>query len=583
MASPDRIISLPQAPLLQEPSPHQIDRIRLAELDVPQATAFAFDLGILTASNIEPNSNYEVDGNALRFHERIYSRGAVTEIVADPNSASMGLVLTEIDTKRVPDGRGGKRDIRLDTNPDGSPVLLQMGSEGIKSALAARAAEFLTMHSPDMHEHVRKLQSGEINPQPRTNTRSRVLEDALGMEVESKGDGSHKISVRPDRSPVGKVISTKELSYARQFAGDKTLSRRTAGTTGLLMVGPDGVVSSVFALGGMPPVTGSVDSVVTASMSYMRSWIPRNGVFAGDFDRQLAVFKEAKARIESYGLPDNITANAIKLIGISVGSERPEEIAEQVKRFEEAGGHAARIYTTSPDSRVVRTARAIRDIAAPDFFTAVGPVVDAEQSRALHDDAGVNEYLIGHGGGENCTSLAGGGAANSLSILYEMYLDSRFNDTMIGLEGGTGTNIGALLPMVDVLSVNKRGAGGIESTGGIYAVKKGLPVLPYHGSASAVTKLTEYYMLEQSDPDKARRIVGPDGMVLNVEGMPNYMQMKDSARSITLRFKDMRELARVVADQRSDSLYELRRQIAEHGHNHLITSYSAAAVADEHR
>src|SRR6185312_1836205 len=108
----------------------------------------------------------------------------------------------------------------------------------------------------------------------------------LGMEVHTDEHGRHTIT-----KPAVTAIATKELGYKRESSEGK-LSRKAA-AQGILLVGPDNVVSSLYAYGGMPPISGSVDAIVTAAMSYMRVWIPRNGVFAGNFKRQLNLFVEA--------------------------------------------------------------------------------------------------------------------------------------------------------------------------------------------------------------------------------------------------------------------------------------------------
>lgn len=557
-----------------------LERIRTKEFS-EKAIAWASQLSGL--KGVPPNKELNVRTEDLpEFHLVLHGNGAVTEYTPDPDSAGMGLVLLpEIDLGTDPDENGKAKSVRLDADIDKEsgehrPILWQMGPDMIRAALASRAMEFMTMHSDETHAYVRKLLSGEIPHIPRSNTPSLVLEELLKAEVEIE-DGVRRIKAR-------KVIATKELAYKRQ-SHDGRLSRKTSARTGTLLLGPDGVVSSVFALGGMPPVTGSKDVLVTAAMSYMRSWIPRNGVFAGNFERQLRLFKEAKVQIESLELPSDIEKNTIAQIGIAVGCENPQQVADQVKRYKEAGGHAARIYTTNPDSRIVETAEAIRMAVGEDFLICVGPVTDLQQAIKLKDRANVQMFLAGHGGGENCTSLTAGGAANGIEIAYQMYLDPKFNDCIIGLEGGTGSSIGALLPMLDVISLNKRGVGGIESTGGLYAQRtrdgKVERVVPYHGSASAVTRLIEAYV----SPELAHKILGSNGMVLNVEGVPNYAAVPKHIRSIADLIAEHREhVGLALADQRAESLYTLRGLVAkEKRHNHVSASESSVVVANSHR
>lgn len=561
---------------LQEPSVFQTARIRKEDLQVKKALAYAYSLESLEKAGNKPNVQLEVKTYAP-FTQVSYNNGAVREYKINPKSASMGLVLlTEVDLKTVPDGMK-KRPIRLDVDEMGNPTLYQMGPRALEVVLATRAAEYIDMHSSDMYKHVRDLLTGKIKHIARTNTRSSVLEEILGMFVKTDDKGAHSIV-----HGATTAIATKELGYKR-LSSEGILSRKQA-AKGLLMLGPDGIVSSLYSYGGMPPTTGSRDSIVTASMSFMRSWIPRNGVFAGNFPRQLALFKEAKKKIESFGLPKDIEKQVVTQIGFAVGCDNPKEIARDALAFKKAGGHAVRIYTTNPDMRIVETAKAIRKAVGPNFLICVGPVTDYEQAVRLKKEADVQMFLVGHGGGENCTSLTAGGAANSIELLYQLYLDPLFNTCIIGLEGGTGTTIGALLPLLDVISLNKRGIGGYESTQGLYALKArhGIeqPVIPYHGSASAATQLIEAYM----SPAIAKRRLGPDGIVRAVEGKVNYIVLNDAVRSNASAIRENRAIAGLaLADQQSLSIYQLRERVKNFGHNHVGISPASSVIAGEHR
>lgn len=564
---------------LQEPSPYQLSRIQKTELvKNRKALQFAFSLEILQKAKITPNKKLEVS-HYVPFTLMTYQNGAVREYKINPKSASMGLVLlADVDLKTVPDGKGGLRPIRLAVDTTGEPSLVQMGPQSLEMVLASRMAEYIEMHSPQTHDYVRSLLSGKIKPVARSNTPSPVLEDIL--KIYSHTDKKTNEYIFDE--PAGVAIASKEIGYKR-LSSTNLLSRKKA-AQGLLMIGPDKVVSSVFSYGGMPPTTGSVDSIVTAAMSYMRSWIPRNGVFAGNTERQLQLFKEAKAKIHSYGLPKDIENQVLAQIGLAVGCDNPAQIAKDVKRFERLGGHAARIYTTNPDIRIVETAKAIMSVVGKDFLLCVGPVTDYEQAKRLKSEAGVQMFLIGHGGGENCTSLTAGGAANSIELLYLLYMDALFNDCLIGLEGGTGTTIGALLPLLDVISLNKRGIGGFECTQGLYAQKPMHghlhPVIPYHGSASAATQLIESYM----DDKIAKRRLGLDGIVRAVEGKVNYLAFDDASRSNVNFIRENRSHAGLaLADQQSLSMYELRERVKQYGHNHVGISQASSIVAGEHR
>ncbi|MDE2588402.1 MAG: hypothetical protein KGL95_01880, partial [Patescibacteria group bacterium] len=322
---------------LQEPSEFQIGRIRKEELvKNNKALQFAFGLESLEAAHVTPNPALSVKSYAP-FSLVTYHNGAVREYKINPKTASMGLVLlSEVDLKTVPDGEN-KRSIRLQVNETGNPTLCQMGPQALQVVLASRAAEYLDMHSAEMHQHVRDLISGKIPHVGRSNTPSPVLEGILGMILHTDAVSGKRITYRA----ANVAIATKELGYKRlSFTGE--LSRKQA-AKGLLMLGPDGVVSSLYSYGGMPPTTGSRDNIVTAAMSYMRCWISRNGVFAGNFQRQLLLFKEAKNKIESFHLPKDIENQVVSQIGTAVGCDNPKKIADQMLLFQKAGGHAARI------------------------------------------------------------------------------------------------------------------------------------------------------------------------------------------------------------------------------------------------
>ncbi len=563
---------------LQEPSGFQLSRIRKEELvKNRKALQFAFALESLEKAHITPNPALHVKSYAP-FSRVDYHDGAVREYKINPKSASQGLVLlTEVDLKTVPDN-GKRRPIRLDVDDMGNPRLYQMGPKALEVVLASRAAEYIDMHTSEMHQHVRDLLSGKIPHVARSNTPSPILEGILGMILHTDTLNGLRVIDRV----ANVAIATKELGYKR-LSSTEYLSRKQA-AKGILMRGPDKVVSSLYSYGGMPPTSGSRDSLVTAAMSYMRCWIPRNGVFAGNFSRQLQLFKEAKKQIQSFALPKDIEQQVIAQIGISVGSENPKAIAKNVQIFYKNGGHAARLDTTNPDGRIVETAKEIRKAVGPDFLISVGTITDYPQVVRLKKEAQAQMFIIGHGGGENCTSLTAGGAANSIELLYLLYLDPLFNDCLIGLEGGTGTTIGALLPLLDFISLNKRGIGGYESTQGLYALKarggKEEPVIPYHGSASAATQLIEAYM----DPEIAKRRLGPDGIVRAVEGKVNYLVLNDAVRSNVNAIRENRAIAGLaLADQQSLSIYQLRDRVKKYGHNHVGISSASSVIAGEHR
>ncbi len=556
--------------LLPEPFPIQVKSLNLSTLSQnKKAIKFAHLLEQIEISN----SNHSFTVRKFKpFKEILHADGQIKQYVTDKDSASIGLMLTPWDTAR--DLYGNSRRVKV--NESGTPVFWQMGPDAIKMALAARVYEFNLNHNEEMYAYLRSMMSGKINTTKRPKRRSSAIEEMLKIRKKN----SWYPDPREDVEILGTAAS-RELGYTRMYS-EEYMSRTHSANKGLIL-NSVGFPSSLFALGGMPPVTGWRDVLITSALSYMRSYIPRNSIFAGDFDRQLKMFDQVKTAIETLNLPNDIHKLVMRQIGIAVGVENPRLMINSVKRMLQHGCTSIRIYTTNPDPRVVETAKVIRQTAGADMLICVGPIVDVTQARKLiQPDISVNVLLAGHGGGENCTSLSGGGTANALELLYEMYSDSLFDDTAIGLEGGTGDEIGALLGLLDVISLNRRGiAGGIE-TGGLFVEHiNGRPVQPYHGSASSVTQWIEAAL----SPDIAKKRLNDAGRLKNIEGVLNYINKKHSTHSIVELFWERRMFAgRALADQGARDLFELRRKINERGHiNHRSVTMEAAYIAGAHR
>lgn len=555
---------------LPEPYPIQIQKIRKDRLSAnDKAVQFAYALEQFKDNT--PDADFSAK-ERKPYLELNYADGQIKQYITDSKSASIGLLITPWDTSTDLYGKPK----RIFVNEFNEPVFWQIGDEATKIALASRAYEFSLNHNEKMYTYIRDMVKGKIELTPRPKKRSMVIEEMLKIHRVISDD-----TTRREEADVRGTVATRELGYAR-MSSDEYMSRTVSANTGLLL-NSAGFPSSLFALGGMPPVTGWRDVIVTAALSYMRSYIPRNSVFAGNLDRQLRLFDQAVKVIESLKLPPDIKKIVIKQIGISVGVENPKAIAEIAEKIMDKGCSSIRIYTTNPDPRVIETARAIRKVAGHEMTICVGPIVDINQARLLaQPDIAVNILLAGHGGGENCTSLAGGGTANALELLYEMYSDPLFDNTAIGLEGGTGDEIGALIGMLDVISLNRRGvAGGIE-TGGLFVEHiNGKAVQPYHGSASNVTQWIEAAM----QPEIAQKRLNDAGRLRNIEGVLNYMAKKLSTYSIVDCFWERRMFAgRALADQGAHNLYELRRKINQRGHiNHRMVTNDAAFIAAAHR
>jgi XTP/dITP diphosphohydrolase len=555
---------------LPEPYPLQLVSLRTENLAKnKKALKFAYQLEQFKTA--VPDSDF-IPNSRKPYIELKLAGGHISQYVTDKDSASVGLLLTQWDTAK--DLSGNPK--RLNINEFGQPRFWQMGDGGTKMALASRAYEFAMNHNEEMYTYLRAMMQGKIETTKRPKKRSAVIEKMLKMHKRLPAD----TDLREDTEILG-TAANRELGYAR-MSSEEYMSRTVSANKGLIL-NSAGFPSSLFALGGMPPVTGWRDVIVTAALSYMRSYIPRNSVFAGNLERQLKLFDQSRSVIEVLALPKDIQALVLRQIGIAVGVENPKAIAAIAKEIMKHGCTSMRIYTTNPDPRVIETAQAIRQSAGKEMTICVGPIVDGRQAKKLvQSDIAVNVLLAGHGGGENCTSLAGGGTANSLELLYEMYSDPVFDNTAIGLEGGTGDEIGALLGLLDVISLNRRGiAGGIE-TGGLFVEHvNGRAVQPYHGSASSVTQWIEAAL----QPSISMKRLNDAGRLKNVEGVLNYIMKKHSTHSIVELFWERRMFAgRALADQAAKDLYDLRRKIAIRGHqNHRSVTMEAAYIAAAHR
>jgi len=575
---------------MSESYPMQTEAIKIELLHNKTARNHAYNL--LALDGNKPEKDFSIT-TRKPYHEVAIGPG-FKRYTPNPNSATMGIVVTPMDLVR---SETTGKPLRLEVTNNGDPKFWSMGPESVKMALAARANEFMRFHNPEMYKKMRAMLDKTEVTTPRSNTQSPAIEELLGIirkkEKEGKfieNDGldlekEEIFGAHAEPEELEEVITstqtaaTSQLGYARQYS-PKTMSRTDAAINGLFVT-TAGLPSSLFSIGAMPPVSGSPDVLATAALSFMDAIAPRNGIFV-NFDRRLRLFQESQEQIQKLGLPKDIEKLVIGHIGVAVGVEDTKKTEEEVKALWEAGCTLLRYYTTNPDHRTIDGVKAGRQAVGKDMRMGFHPVADMEQARQLiHPDIAINLIMAGHGGGENCSSLEGGGAANSLELAYRMSLDPAFNDTAIGLEGGVGSYIGPLIGFIDQISLNKRGvAGGIE-LGGLYVQhSNGRMVVPYPGSASPNTQWTEAL----TDPDIAAKRVNNAGVLINVEGKGGYMEKPRWATSIVHAWERSRMFAgRALADQRSRSINDLRKNIGENGYNHRIVSPDALDIAMPHR
>ncbi|QQS43886.1 non-canonical purine NTP pyrophosphatase [Candidatus Roizmanbacteria bacterium] len=541
-----------------------------------QARKHAF--GLRSLGGMQENESLTIEEEDLppfyevRLHEDIW------QYTHDPSSPDLGLIVNGYDLRKLPNGQ----PTRLVINPDGRPSFMQHEADSYRRALAERAYEYSIHHNPEMYAKLRQLMKEKTPTRP--NQKSPILEALLGQN----GQNGHEIT--PQEVETFSVPGFTDLAYARQYS-EESQSRTAAAMNHIL--NRNGVPTSVFALGGMPPVTGSRDVVTTAALSFMRSYIPHNSLFV-DFDRRKKMFDECKTYVEDM-IPgeenDDIRKLAVAQIGVCVSGKDIEAIANQTDELIQSGCGSLRIYTTNPGPEVVDAARAIgktvKEKRDPNetlpFHLCVGPIVDIKQAEELlkvSQEYGIALTLLGgHGGGENCTSLEGGAAANAIEIIYGLSKREEFNDVSLGFEGGLGTWFGPWMGRIEQIS--KDGSmvrGCVETQGGLSILhKSGAPVQPYSGTASPWTQMVEEAL------GLADR-TNPAGQLKNDEGKPGYMKTPHWAVSITHYFYAMRSmLGRTLADQRASSIDEIIANIKDDGDNHRAASPGSVATAKPHR
>ena len=547
-----------------------------------QARKHAF--GLRSLGGIEANGDLAINTEDLPpFYERKLHPD-ITQYTLDPDSPDLGVIITGYDLRKLPNGKY----TRLLINPDGRPSFMQHAAESYERALASRAYEYSLHHNPTMYEHLREMMNGKKTAD-RPNQPSPIIESLLGGKTKLVDPESGEEEVLEFEAT--SVPGFTDLAYARQYS-EESRSRTQAAKNHIL--NRNGIPTSIFALGGMPPVTGFRDVVTTSALSFMRSYIPHNNLFV-DFDRRKKMFDECKTYVEDM-IPgeenDDIRKLAVAQIGVCVSGNDIEAIAHQTEELIDSGCGSLRIYTTNPGPEVPDAARAIGKMVKEKrdpkeklpFHLCVGPIVDevqAEELRKISEEYGIALTLIaGHGGGENCTSLEGGAAANAIEIVYKLTQKEEFNNVSLGFEGGLGTWFGPWMGRIEQIS--KDGSmvrGCVETHGGLCILhSSGVPVQPYSGTASPYTQ-----MIEQTLFPHVNR-TNPAGQLKNNEGKPGYMKASNWAVSITNNFAAMRSmLGRVLADQRSNSVDDIIAHIKKDGDNHRAASPGSVATAKSHR
>lgn len=528
---------------LPEPYEEEINLIRLNEF-TQNARQFAFNLEALG-----PENNVNNQLQATQYHPVAEEQNGdyYTRYTSNPESASLGLILTNIDKDRI------KR------YKNGDPIVWQMGPERRTLALAQRALYFDRNQNEEIYNTIRRLESGEQPIRSRSNRRHAALDEALGIRILDRLPKGVAKFIREHgwiKEVVTKTPAFTEIGY-RKIHADKEMSRRLISQTDLFnKIGK--YPRRIIGLGSMPPVTGWKDSLVTAAVGHMVSFIPRNSIFASDVDRQIKLFKQAEATINALPISDENKPRVLRNIGASIGCENVEQEMENVTKLYDEGVRLFRIYTINADPRVVEMARSMRSKFGDEIEIFVGQVADKEQARQLiADDIRADALIYGHGGGRQCTSAINGMAITSVEDIYDVVRDSDFNKTTILAEGGVDKSVGVALAMgIDGVLYNQKLVHGAIEVGDLFVEdKKGNIVQPYPGDASPVTQ-----KIESANPKLRERRTDAAGRTHTPEGKPGFMYYEEKGNSMAFWVNEFLTFAaRTMADLGVDNLDEMRK------------------------
>lgn len=522
---------LAERPIFQLPEPYadEMERIRFEEFS-PGARQFAFALECLEKSN---RVNDKL--TALHYlpvveehHGAFYSRYS-----SKPDSASLGLILTNIEKDRI------KRF------SNGDPVIWQMGPRRRTLALAQRAWLFDQSQNRKIYEHIAAVESGELERRSRPNRRQIALEEALGVK-------NHLSAVR--------TPAFTEIGY-RKLPAEAKVSRRQIASEDLFnRVGR--FPRRIIGLGSMPPVSGWRDTLVTAAVAHLVSFIPRNSVFAGNPARQIKLYQQVKEAILKLSLPEKQQAMILRNIGISLGCEQPLEELKNAKKYFEVGLRLFRIYTINADPRVLEVTRLLRREFGDEIEIFVGQVVGKKQADYLIvSDIRADALIFGHGGGRQCTSAINGMAISTLENIYEVVRDPRFNGVSLLLEGGVDKSVGvALILGADCVLYNQKLVHGAIEAGDLFVEdKNGEFCQPYPGDASPPTQL-----IESLNPLLRKRRTNPAGRTYTPEGSPGFMYYEAKGSSMAFWIEELLSFAaRTLADLGVDDINGLRELLSD--------------------
>ena len=536
--------------MLKEPFTDEMQRIRYGEMS-DNSREFAYALECLSSVKSK-TSSFKAD-NYINISKS--SNPFFTRYIFSKKSPSLGVILTNIDFNRIKKHKNGE------------PIFWQMGPKRRSFALAQRAHFFDNNHNQEIYDEIENLEKGKTKILPRANHRSRAIEYALG--INKKGQTA---ILTP---------ALTEIGY-KKISSDNLLSRRVIVNSGLFnIIGK--YPRKIIGLGAMPPVTGWVDTLVTSAVGHMLSFIPRNSYFALNIKIRIDLGLKAKETIERLPIPSIWKTKVFRNIGASLGAEDPSnELKIAEKLFKSAGVKAFRIYTIGSDSRVIETAKFLRQKFGKDIEIFVGQIADKKQAEKLiSKDIAVDGLIFGHGGGQQCTSAINGMAITTLEDVYQITQDDNFNKTSILLEGGVGRSIGtALIIGADCVLCNQKLVRGTIETGDLFLENKSSKFCqPYPGSASPVTQI-----IESKNEEIRKRRIDAAGRTYYTEGKPGMMYYEEKACSMAFWINEyLRHAARTLADIGVSNISQLRLLLAENKYEFLrIMSEKTQYLSDAH-
>ena len=535
--------------MLPEPFEQEMNRVQVEKLQDKKAQQFAYSLESLAKVKVDKNFKANLY-TPVEMSENTY----FTRFLSHKRSKSIGLLFTDVDRKH------------LNLYQNGLPKLWQVGPERRQLALAQRTEYFLINQNEKVEKILTKLEKTKASFPKRSNHRSETVEKALGFA---------------GYSTVTSSISLKEIGYKKRSAV-KEVSRTEAARHGLFnIIGK--YPRSIYALGSMPAITGWRDTIVMGAIGHMMVFVHRNSINAINFQNQIDLINEARKIIIDLNLGERQTKRAIRNIGAALGSHPKEDVEKAIRLHKEAGVSLFRIYTINSDPRVIDTAAGIRQALGGDVEIFVGQLSDKRQAlRLIEPDIAADGLVYGHGGGRQCTSATNGMALTTLEELYDVFIDPRFNQTSVLVEGGMGSRVGALYILgVDCILRNAQFANCVVEQGEIYFEhKSGDFCQPYHGSASAATMIIESY----SKNNVSRRL-NPSGRTRNVEGKSGYIFYGEKANSMAFYVDQFRHYAgRMLADLGVENISELREFLASNNEELIrIVSADAEYTSDAYK